>query len=84
VLPPAFAGDGERLNARREARLLATVNHPASAAITGSSRVRRALVLELIEGDTLARHLTRGLRSRLGNRRSPTRCAAPARHRIAT
>ena len=60
VLPPAFAADRERL-ARfdREARLLATLNHPRIAAIYGieESAGLPALVLELVDGDTLADRL---------------------------
>jgi len=57
ILPDACAADAERLaRFRREAQLLAALNHPNIAAIHGleeSTRVR-ALVLELVEGPTLA------------------------------
>ena len=57
ILPDAFAADAERLaRFRREAQVLAALNHPNIAAIHGleeSTRVR-ALVLELVEGPTLA------------------------------
>ncbi|MEO7158093.1 MAG: protein kinase, partial [Vicinamibacterales bacterium] len=57
VLPEAFADDSERL-ARfdREARILASLNHPHIAAIYGieNAGAVRGLVLELIEGPTLA------------------------------
>jgi len=63
VLPEAFASDPARLaRFRREAQVLATLNHPHIAAIYGmeeSSGVE-ALVLELVEGDTLAERLARG------------------------
>jgi eukaryotic-like serine/threonine-protein kinase len=57
ILPEAFSSDSERL-ARfdREAQVLASLNHPHIAAIHGleESGGVRALVLELVEGDTLA------------------------------
>ncbi len=57
ILPEAFAADADRLaRFRREAHLLAALNHPNIATIHGveeSSGVR-ALVLELVEGPTLA------------------------------
>jgi serine/threonine protein kinase len=57
VLPPAFTADPER-RARldREARILATLNHPHIGAIYGVEEAGgvRALVLELVEGQTLA------------------------------
>ena len=63
ILPPAFNTDPDR-RARfdREARLLAALNHPHVGAIYGvedSSGVR-ALVLELVDGDTLAERIARG------------------------
>src|SRR5688572_21570521 len=63
VLPAAFANDAERLKRfEREARLLATVNHPGIGAIYGlvEHEGLRALVLELIDGETLAAVLSRG------------------------
>jgi serine/threonine-protein kinase len=70
VLPDGFATDPERLaRFRREAELLASLNHPNIAAIYGLEESRSggsvdppitALVLELIEGDTLADRLARG------------------------
>lgn len=63
LLPDAFARDPERLSRfEREARLLASLNHPRIGAIYGldeSSGVR-FLVLELVEGEDLARRLQRG------------------------
>jgi serine/threonine-protein kinase len=62
VLPAAFAADSDRLaRFEREAQLLAALNHPHIASIYGvedSSDVR-ALVLELVEGETLADRLAR-------------------------
>ena len=63
TLPEAFARDLDRLaRFEREARLLASLNHPNIAAIYGleESNGTRFLVLELVEGDTLADQLKRG------------------------
>jgi eukaryotic-like serine/threonine-protein kinase len=61
VLPEAFADDAERLaRFEREARTLASLNHPNIAIVHGLERVPtgsghfRALVMELVEGPTLA------------------------------
>jgi eukaryotic-like serine/threonine-protein kinase len=63
VLPQAFAADPDRL-ARfgREARVLASLNHPNIAHIHGfeQSGGTSALVMELVEGETLAERLARG------------------------
>ena len=63
VLPESFTQDRERL-ARfdREAKTLASVNHPNIASIYGleNSGGKMALVLELIEGETLAERLRAG------------------------
>src|SRR4029453_7677658 len=63
VLPERFQSDSDRL-ARfdREARALAAVNHSNIAAIYGVAEERgtTALVLELVEGKTLAERLRRG------------------------
>ncbi len=63
VLPDAFADDPERLQRfEREAKLLASLNHPNLATIHGieHDEDRRVLVLELIEGEDLARRIARG------------------------
>jgi len=63
VLPPAFARDAERIaRFRREAQLLASLNHPHIAAIYGleESDTVVALALELVEGEDLAERLRRG------------------------
>ena len=57
VLPEEFAKDEERLaRFEREAKLLASLNHPNIASIYGleESDGVKALVLELVEGPTLA------------------------------
>ncbi|HYB53271.1 MAG TPA: cell wall synthesis protein CwsA, partial [Thermoanaerobaculia bacterium] len=63
VLPEAFASDSERLTRfRREAQVLAALNHPHVAAIYGleESGGVEALVLELVPGETLAERLAKG------------------------
>jgi len=63
VLPSVFASDAERMaRFQREAQVLASLNHPNIAAIHGleeSSGVR-ALVMELVEGPTLAERTAQG------------------------
>src|SRR5262245_8939863 len=57
VLPDAFTNDPDRLaRFKREAQVLASLNHPNIAAIYGleESATGNALVLELVEGPTLA------------------------------
>jgi eukaryotic-like serine/threonine-protein kinase len=63
VLPEEFARDADRVaRFNREAKLLASLNHPNIAAIHGleESGGTQYLVLELIEGETLADQLKRG------------------------
>jgi eukaryotic-like serine/threonine-protein kinase len=66
ILPSVFMLDPERLaRFEREARMLASLNHPHIGAIYGveetgtAGEAHRALVLELIEGETLAEYITR-------------------------
>src|SRR5690348_1561083 len=62
VLPAAFAQDHERVaRFKREAQVLASLNHPNIAAIHGLEEVDGAvaLALELVEGDDLAQRLKR-------------------------
>jgi len=63
ALPEDFAGDAERLaRFEREARTLAALNHPNVAGIHGveEHQGRRYLVLEYVDGETLAERLDRG------------------------
>jgi serine/threonine-protein kinase len=71
VLPDAFALDLDRVaRFKREAQLLASLNHPNIAAIygleqsevvaSGFSRTIQALVMELVEGATLADRIAAG------------------------
>jgi serine/threonine-protein kinase len=68
ILPEAFVNDHDRLaRFEREAHVLASLNHPNIAAIYGleegpaeGGRHERALVLELVEGPTLADRIAQG------------------------
>ena len=63
VLPDAFSSDPDRLaRFEREAKVLASLNHPNIGAIYGleQSGGTRALVLELVEGPTLADRISKG------------------------
>ncbi len=63
ALPAAFAQDPERLaRFEREAKLLASLSHPNIAGIHGLEEVAgaRYLVLEFVEGETLAARIARG------------------------
>ncbi|HQR66052.1 MAG TPA: serine/threonine-protein kinase, partial [Thermoanaerobaculia bacterium] len=63
VLPEELAADPERLDRfEREARLLARLNHPNIAQIHGLEvgDDTRAIVMELVEGPTLAQRLSEG------------------------
>ncbi|MEO5616277.1 MAG: protein kinase [Candidatus Eisenbacteria bacterium] len=63
ALPASLAHDGERLaRFEREARLLASLNHPNIAGIHGLEEAgpQRYLVLEYVEGQTLAQRLAHG------------------------
>src|SRR5262245_17160073 len=68
LLPPAFTADADRLaRFEREARVLASLNHPHIAAIygiedahhpsTGSGHESPALVMEFVDGETLAERI---------------------------
>ena len=63
ILPDAFASDPDRLaRFQREAQVLASLNHPNIAQIHGieKSDDTQALVLELVEGPTLADRIAQG------------------------
>ena len=63
TLPVEFARDSDRLaRFEREAKLLASLNHPNIAAIHGFEEDNQThfLVMELVEGDTLADRVGRG------------------------
>ena len=63
ILPESFATDASRLaRFQREAEVLASLNHPNIAAIYGfeESNGIRALVMELVEGPTVADRIARG------------------------
>ena len=59
VLPELFASDSDRLaRFEREAKILASLNHPNIAQVYGFED--RALVMELLEGTTLRERLEAG------------------------
>ena len=63
VLPEPFARDADRMiRFAREAKLLASLNHPNIAAIYGLEEANgvRALVMELVEGPTLTERIKQG------------------------
>src|SRR5678816_693169 len=63
LLPEAFMHDVDRTaRFEREARVLASLNHPRIAAIYGieESGARKFLVMELVAGETLADRIARG------------------------
>jgi serine/threonine protein kinase len=95
VLPSSFAADAERLRRfEREARLLASLNHPHIATIHGLENFAGvpALVMELVEGPTLAERLAQGLGLRAVRERRafpltrpwPSRAKLPRRWRPRT
>ena len=63
ILPETFARDAERMiRFEREAKVLASLNHPNIASIYGleESNGTRALVMELVEGLTIADRIRQG------------------------
>ena len=79
IVSPAFASDVDRLaRFAREAKTLATLNHPHIAQIYGLEEIGAAgcaLVLELVEGDDLSQRIARGAF------RSMRRCRSHGRSR---
>jgi hypothetical protein len=79
ILPPAFASDPDRLaRFKREAQVLASLNHPTSVGIYGFEDANgiHALVLELVDGPTLAERLQASGSGR-ALPRATTRCGCP-------
>ena len=63
ILPAAFTTDPQRVaRFRREAQVLASLNHPHIGAIYGldDANGTQFLVLELVDGETLAERIQRG------------------------
>src|SRR5262249_29022052 len=63
ILPEEFSRDADRVNRfQREAEVLASLNHPNIAAIYDLQELNgaRYLVLEFVEGETLAERIARG------------------------
>src|SRR5678809_657700 len=59
IIPEDFANDAQRMpRFTREAQMLASLNHPNIAAIYGVED--RALIMELVEGQTLAERIKQG------------------------
>jgi serine/threonine protein kinase len=85
-LPPAFTSNPERLSRfEGEARTLAALNHPNIAAIYGfeEADALRFLVLELVDGPTLADRLADVSRQRAGSAGLPIRDALSIARQIA-
>ncbi len=64
VLPDSLAGDAERVaRFKGEALVLASLNHPNIASIYGLEELsgQQFLVMELVEGDTLAERIVTGV-----------------------
>ena len=71
LLPNDFASDPDRLSRfQREAQVLASLNHPNIAQIYGleGAGESRCIVMELVDGETLAERLKRGALPKHGER----------------
>jgi serine/threonine protein kinase len=82
ILAHSFASDLDRLaRFQREAQVLASLNHPHIGAIYGveESSGTRALVLELVEGPTLADRIAQGA---IPHFRLPGRSPKPSKLRM--
>jgi eukaryotic-like serine/threonine-protein kinase len=86
ILPRPFTSDPERLaRFKREARVLAALNHPNIGAIYGLEEppagsdvvASGALVLELVEGETLAERIARGTDGAAGTDGSGSQVSKP-------
>ena len=74
VLPESFAQDADRMaRFQREAQVLASLNHPGIAAIYGVEDC--ALVMELVDGPTLAERIAQA--PFRWKRRCPSRARLP-------
>ena len=88
VLPEAFAHDADRLaRFQREAKTLASLNHPNIAAIYGleegpaeAGHYVRALVMELVEGDDLSQLIARRAGSAEGGPAKEAGSTGPGLH----
>ena len=84
VLPASMTGDPERLaRFTREAQVLAALSHPNIGGIHGLEDAggRQALVLELVEGPTLADRITQGGFRSMRRSASAVRSPKPSRLR---
>ena len=83
VLPEAFTSDPDRLaRFEREAKVLASLNHPNIGSIYGLEEAEgvKALVLELVEGPTLADRIKQGpIPSSTKRFPSPSRSPRPSK-----
>ena len=85
ILPRAFTSDPDRLaRFEREARMLASLNHPNICAIYGLEEADgvRFLILELVEGETLAHELAEVSRLHSGGPGLPLRDVLPIARQI--
>ena len=87
ILPDAFASDPDRLmRFEREAKTLASLNHPHIAQIHGFEHANgtAALVMELVEGEDLAERIARGRRPAAALPAPACRHGVPRRQGVGT